>query len=179
MKFLGIMMAGSLLAATALLFQADRAEAQHICASGPGAGEVQVGMTPGGNGLASMPLCNYVDTPSPSTPPQPTGWWETTWGALATDGPKGILGGVTGVASEKEAQAAALSDCRAKGGNCQIEATYYNHCLVLVTGDKLYNTKIAETIEEATRSAMNMCTKADTNCRVHYSACSKPIFHSN
>ena len=48
MKSLDIMIAGSILAATAMLFQGDGAEAQHICASGPGAGEVQVGMTPGG-----------------------------------------------------------------------------------------------------------------------------------
>ena len=75
------------------------------------------------------------------------------------------------------AQAAALSDCRAKGGNCKIEASYYNYCVALVTGDKVYNTQTAATVEEAARLGMAMCIKDDSNCRVYYSACSKPVFH--
>lgn len=178
MKFLAMTIGSAVLAAAAMLVPADRAEAQHICGSGPGPGEVQVGMTQGGTGLAPAPLCNYVDAPSqPAAPPQPTGRWETTWGALATDGPKGILGGVTGRASEKEAQAAAMSECQAKGGNCKIEASYYNFCVALITGDKVYNVKTAATIEEASASGMTLCAKDDKNCRVYYSACSEAVFH--
>ncbi|QDH71345.1 DUF4189 domain-containing protein [Lysobacter alkalisoli] len=49
-------------------------------------------------------------------PPQPTGWWETTWGAIAPSPVGGVLGTAVGAKSEKEAERLALADCKAKGG---------------------------------------------------------------
>lgn len=43
--------------ASSLLAVASPAAAQYVCPSGPGPGEVQVGMTPGGQGTAPVPLC--------------------------------------------------------------------------------------------------------------------------
>ncbi|QDH71346.1 DUF4189 domain-containing protein [Marilutibacter alkalisoli] len=48
--------------------------------------------------------------------PQPTGWWETTWGAIATSETGGALGTALGASNESEAKQIALSDCKAKGG---------------------------------------------------------------
>jgi len=44
-----------------LLAAPSPAHAQYICPNGPGPGENQVGTTPGGNGVAPMPLCAPVD----------------------------------------------------------------------------------------------------------------------
>ncbi len=44
-----------------LLTAPSPAHAQYICPNGPGPGENQVGTTPGGNGVAPMPLCAPVD----------------------------------------------------------------------------------------------------------------------
>lgn len=43
--------------AASFAFMATPAKADYICASGPGPGEVQTGMTQGGPGIAAMPLC--------------------------------------------------------------------------------------------------------------------------
>ncbi|WP_226470233.1 DUF4189 domain-containing protein [Luteimonas panaciterrae] len=110
--------------------------------------------------------------------PQPTGEWKTTWGAIGGNALKGILGAAVGLPSEKEAVQAALADCRAKGGGagCKLDISYYNQCAVLVTGNKVYNTASAATVEEASQIGINKCAKEDANCRVFYSACSKPEF---
>ncbi len=103
MKFLGIMMAGSILAATALLFQADRAEAQHICASGPGAGEVQVGHDAGREWSrldAAVQLCRHAE---PVGTGPASGMVGNNLGCAGDRWAEGILGGVTGVASERSA----------------------------------------------------------------------------
>jgi hypothetical protein len=49
-------------------------------------------------------------------PPQPTGYWETTWGAIAPSPVGGVLGTALGASSKEEAEQRALADCKAKGG---------------------------------------------------------------
>jgi hypothetical protein len=123
---------------------------------------------------------NYNNSPpqQPLPPQQPTGEWKTTWGAIGGNALKGILGAAVGLPTEKEAVQAALADCRAKGGGagCKLDISYYNQCAVLVTGNKVYNTASAATVEEASQIGINKCAKEDANCRVFYSACSKPEF---
>lgn len=110
-------------------------------------------------------------------PRQPTGKWKSTWGAIAADGPRGILGGVTDMDDKQSAENAALSQCRTSGGqNCKIELAYHNQCAVLVTGDKKYLVQSAATIPEATRLGIGKCSQEDANCRVYYSGCSMPLF---
>ncbi|MBO9519604.1 MAG: DUF4189 domain-containing protein [Porphyrobacter sp.] len=52
-----------------------QAQAQaYVCGSGPGPGERQVGWTPGGNGVGSVPLCmrdGYAQPAYPTPPPPP------------------------------------------------------------------------------------------------------------
>ena len=120
---------------------------------------------------------NYNNTPPP-VPQQPAGEWITRWGAIGGNAPKGILGVSTGMPTEQAAIQAALADCRSKGGGsgCKLDISYYNQCAVLVTGNKLYNTSSAATVEQAAAKSLAVCQKADVNCRVHYSACSLPEF---
>lgn len=99
--------------------------------------------------------------------------WESRWGAIATDIPKGILGTASNVLSRKQAESTALSDCKAKGGaNCIIQVSYSNSCGVMVVGDKVLNTNAAPTLKEATDKGMSMCSQSDTNCQVYFSDCS-------
>ncbi|APG04866.1 hypothetical protein BJI69_13830 [Luteibacter rhizovicinus DSM 16549] len=69
-----------------------------------------------------------------------------------------------------------MADCKKKGGvNCQTEIAYSNGCIALVFGDKLMNSKGADNLEHAEKSAMDKCKEEDTNCHVYYSSCSLPI----
>lgn len=101
--------------------------------------------------------------------------WESRWGAITADGPKGILGTASNVLSQKQAESTALSECKAKGGvDCIIQVSYSNACGVMVVGDKGYNTNTGPTIKEAADKGMSMCSQSDTNCQVYYSDCSLP-----
>jgi hypothetical protein len=102
--------------------------------------------------------------------------WKTTWGAFATDGPSAALGASVGMPNKRKAEKTALAQCREKGGkNCEVDVAFYNQCAVLVTGDSVYNTSHAATVEEASRLGIAECEKEDVNCRVYYSDCSLPV----
>lgn len=125
--------------------------------------------------MSRDPGCMTPNYNNPQPVPQaPAGEWQTRWGAIGGNAPKGILGVSTGMPTEQAAIQAALADCRARGGGsgCKSDLTYYNQCAVLVTGDKLYNTSSAATIEEAAARGIATCQKTDKNCRVYYSGCS-------
>ncbi|KAF1716644.1 DUF4189 domain-containing protein [Pseudoxanthomonas wuyuanensis] len=99
--------------------------------------------------------------------------WIDRWGAIAADGPSGILGATTGMGSKRKAEKAALAECRSKGGGaCKIDMAYRNQCVALVTGDSVYFVRAAVTIAEASHLGVSSCVEEDTNCRVYYSACS-------
>ena len=103
----------------------------------------------------------------------PRAAWVDRWGAIATDGPSAILGSSAGMRNKRQAEKAALAQCRGKGGaKCEIDLAFFNQCAVLVTGDSRYLTQGAATIEEATRIGVERCNKTDVNCRVYYSDCS-------
>ncbi|MCU4638996.1 DUF4189 domain-containing protein [Acinetobacter courvalinii] len=109
-----------------------------------------------------------------ASPPPPV--WATRWGAIATDGPTASLGAVVDMRSKRQAEKAALTECRAKGGKkCEVDLAYYNQCAVMVTGDNSYLSQGAVSKEEATRIAMQKCQAKDVNCRVYYSGCSMPV----
>ena len=106
----------------------------------------------------------------------PKATWADRWGAIATDGPSAALGASVGMPNKRKAEKFALAQCREKGGkNCEIDMTFYNQCAVLVTGDRVYNTSHAATVEEASRLGIAECEKEDVNCRVYYSDCSLPV----
>lgn len=110
-------------------------------------------------------------------PQQPTGEWRTTWGAIATDNVKGVLGSVVERASKNDASNAALAECRSKGGaDCKVDLAYFNQCAAVVVGAKEYRLYGAATVDEAAQRGLNVCNKSDSNCRVYFTECSKPIF---
>lgn len=116
--------------------------------------------------------------PQQQLPPQPTGYWEKTWGAIAPSPVGGVLGTAVGASSKEEAERLALADCQAKGGgSCQVDLVYHNQCAAMVVGDKRLRLQGAESVEAASELAMSRCEESDTNCKVYYSACTKPIFH--
>lgn len=111
-------------------------------------------------------------------PPRPTGWWETTWGAIAPSPVGGVLGTAVGASTKEEAEQRALQDCIAKGGGaCAVDLAYHNQCAVMILGDKFISTYSNATIEEASERGLARCRSRDTNCSVYYSACTEPIFH--
>ena len=159
---------------------AAQSQAPHVCGAGPGPNEVMAGMNPGGNGLAPTPLCYWKSQQQPQQqqPPQPTGYWEKTWGAIAPSPKGGVLGTALGASSKEEAERLALADCKAKGGGaCEVDLAYHNQCAVMVLGDKVFNTAHAASIEEASNLGLQQCEVESGNCKVYYSACTEPIFH--
>ncbi|USA54373.1 DUF4189 domain-containing protein [Acinetobacter sp. C32I] len=155
------------------------AQAPHVCGGGPGPNEVMAGMNPGGHGVGPTPLCYWKQQSqhggSQQSAPQPTGYWVKTWGAMAADGKKGILGTFTGANSKQQAESKALNECQSKGGSCQV-FSYFNQCAALVSGDNHYVIQGAENIDVASKVGMTDCQKKDKGCRVHYSACTEPYF---
>lgn len=133
----------------------------------------------GTQGCAPIPNYNSAgQQPQQQLPPQPTGWWETTWGAIAPSPKGGVLGTAVGAKNKEEAERLALADCVAKGGgSCEVRIAYHNQCAVMVLGDTIYRTARAGSIDAAAKIGIDACSKESTNCRVYYSACTKPIFH--
>ncbi|USA54809.1 DUF4189 domain-containing protein [Acinetobacter sp. C32I] len=156
------------------------AQAPHVCGAGPGPNEVLAGMQPGGNGIAPTPLCYWKQQSQQGgsqQPPQPTGYWVKTWGAIAPSPKGGVLGVVVGADSEEEAERLAMADCKQKGGqSCEVHLTYHNQCAVMILGQKFINTFSNATIKEASERGLKHCQRNDTNCEVYYSACTEPRF---
>lgn len=105
--------------------------------------------------------------------PAPLG---SRWGAIATDGVKGVLGTATGERSEQGAQSKALADCQAKGGSpCKLQLSYSNGCGVMMVGSRGFSTAAAGTKDGAMQKGMAICrSDGDTDCRVYYTDCSLP-----
>ncbi|MDR6214583.1 DUF4189 domain-containing protein [Paracidovorax wautersii] len=109
-------------------------------------------------------------------PSAPVPLWEDRWGAVAFDGPKGILGVATGLQSEYAAQQSALNDCKARGGiKCQSEISYKNGCTAFTIGDLGYYRGADATLSEVVIAGMQKCKEKDKNCETYYSACSPPV----
>lgn len=98
------------------------------------------------------------------------------WGAIATDGVKGVLGTATGERSEQGAAGKALADCQAKGGApCKLQLSYSNGCGAMSVGSRGFSTAGAGTKEEAMQKSMAICSSdGDTGCHVYYTGCSLP-----
>lgn len=112
----------------------------------------------------------------PTAPDLPAPVWEDRWGAIAFDGPKGILGAAAGRRSEQAAKSAALIDCYAKGGGvCQSELIYRNGCAAFTIGDQNYYHGSSAILPQAVAEGLKLCNEKDKNCETYYSACSLPI----
>lgn len=101
--------------------------------------------------------------------------WATSWGAIAFDYKSGKVGAVTGQPSEQAAEAAAISECRKRGGgkDCEyISLTYYNQCAAMAWGHDQSVSSHAATIDEASERAMKRCNTLTTDCQIYYADCS-------
>lgn len=158
---------------TSTLFFCQPSHAQVYPCNGPG--EVVVGQTQGGQGIAAMPLCQRVDQQQMASPPAPQ--WAPRWGAIATDEPHGILGTSGNEISQQAAEEAALANCKAKGGSpCKLEIPYSNGCIAFTVSDSGYNAAADTKIEIASQKGMITCQEAGaSNCRTYYTACSPPV----
>lgn len=134
-----------------------------------------MGQTQGGNGVASVPLCQSADGQTDASTQAPTLHWESRWGAIATDEPHGVLGSVTDMRSQRAAEKGAMDDCKAKGGvNCTIQLPYKNACTALVVGDSKFIVTVDKTAEMAGKQGIDGCSKESANCHVYFTACSPP-----
>jgi hypothetical protein len=107
---------------------------------------------------------------------QPQERWESRWGALADDG-NGTMGAVTDFASKSAAQAAAITECKKRGGKgCKVVLAYYDQCAAAAVSTSSGSTFSAPTEEEAKSSALRRCEEKNGPgaCWIYYSACSLP-----
>ncbi|MCZ2498388.1 DUF4189 domain-containing protein [Xylophilus sp. Kf1] len=110
-----------------------------------------------------------------SAPNVPEPVWEDRWGAIAFDGPKGILGAAAGLRSEQAAKSAAQTECKSKGGvNCLSEITYVNACTAFTIGDRSYYKGARASLPQVIAEGLKKCNETDKNCETYYSACSMP-----
>lgn len=150
---------------------------QHVPIQAHAEGGCPPGMLPASgtdiSSCAPVPPGYYRTQPQPLPPPAQ---WTSRWGAIATYAPTGVLGSSENLPSKDQAEQAALSDCKARGGlNCKIDIAYGNECAAVVVGDKGYNVNPGATADLASEMGMKICTEDGGNgCHVYYSACSLP-----
>lgn len=121
----------------------------------------------------NLPYWNNQDSSDPVVPAGPK--WEDRWGAIATDASNGGVGTAANRSSKREAEKAALTSCRSKGGNkCKISLAYYNQCGAMAWGDSYAVTRGAGTLQEASEDAMKICGENTKNCSIYYGECSLP-----
>lgn len=121
------------------------------------------------------PIPGYNQDQNQTRPQAPTIKWSSRWGAIAADFDAGGVGVSSDKGSRQEAEAAAITDCQARGGrSCKIETWYSNGCAAMVVGNNIHSTNSASTESEAIRLGFTTCKKAEPNCHVFYSGCSLP-----
>lgn len=114
--------------------------------------------------------------------PAPAPHWKLTWGALASDGEKSVIGTATGHFSQRAAKREAMAKCKAMGGTaCAIHLTYKHQCAAIVAPtDELQHVAVfqgAATVELASDMAMKECRRSNPGrpCEVLYTNCTAPV----
>jgi hypothetical protein len=155
---------GVLMMFMTFLFQMGAAHAQAACPPGT----IPYG---GGQGLSTCGADNSQQQSGDlgATPPL----WLDRWMAFATDAKHSILGLALDRSNVGEAQRAALSDCRAKGGvDCKFENAFLDSCAAVTVGDHGYTIMGEVTLAEATKQSRDVCKKeGDASCYTYYAAC--------
>lgn len=147
----------------------------------------------GGQGVVGCAPIPGAGSTGAQTPSQPTGKWETRWGAIVEDmsptpGGPFATGAAVSQVSKKAAIALAKDRCESQGGNdCKLRIAYHNQCVALADPDAV-NGRIpsglissavgAPTLEKAKALALNECGTGSrgASCSVTYSACSMSEF---
>lgn len=112
----------------------------------------------------------------PSTP-QPR--WHERWGAVAIDAVASKMGTATDRKSSRDAERAALKDCKNRGGTEQqckkTLLVYGNGCGAVALGSDFVVARGGGSIEEASERAQKDCSANSVNCEVLYTRCSYPV----
>ncbi|WP_162250163.1 DUF4189 domain-containing protein [Lysobacter sp. Root667] len=137
-------------------------------------------------GQAPGPICvpqpGYgIGGPSPVqqrlSAPQPR--WLERWGAVAIDVVASKMGTATDRKSSRDAERAALKDCKNRGGTEQqckkTLLVYGNGCGAVAMGVDLVAARGGGSVEEASARALKACGLDSTGCEVLYTRCSYPV----
>ncbi|MEA9677134.1 DUF4189 domain-containing protein [Xanthomonas campestris pv. raphani] len=127
----------------------------------------------GGQGVSG---CAPIGS-STSNTPQPTGEWETRWGALARDKSNSVLGVSAKESSRSAAKKVAMKFCTEAGGeSCEVKVVYKNGCIAQAQSNSrgAFNTYIDTSKVLAEKNALKNCGAVD--CTIGYSDCSKANF---
>lgn len=140
---------------------------------------------PRGAGLCADSGASGGGTTAPVSPPQPSGEWITTWGAIATSKRTSDAGVSTGQRKKSGAEKEALGKCSSAGAkDCQVVLAYFNQCAAWVvpsgqTGRGGSGIGRGPTLELAEQEAQKGCTNDEAGaCKVFYTDCTKPIFRT-
>ena len=123
MQMLAIILAWS-------LWPASAAQAQAYPCNGPGPGERMVGMTQGGNGVASVPLCVRDAAAAPAPPPAPVNSYAAiAWHPDAAD--IWVDGNYLHSASVAESESLAACN-KVMGGGCTSAGSWWNSSMTII-----------------------------------------------
>nr|WP_283161111.1 DUF4189 domain-containing protein [Xanthomonas nasturtii] len=139
--------------------------AQTACPNGVAPGSPQCGSDSGTSRAAPAP-------------PQPTGQWIKTWGALAKNS-SGDMGFSAGKVERDDAEEEAVSRCESFGaGSCRVFETFNNQCVsTAVSSSGQAGIAVAPTKEKAAGLAIEKCENSyASKCKVTLAECSRPIF---
>lgn len=150
---------------------ANSQSGNYLCPGGPGPGERQVGMTPGG-AIAPVPVCTRVDSgpayggrPAPLRPaePPPDAYVAVAWHADAAD-----VWAVWNERSDAVAKRIVLEACnRVMGGGCTIAQAGRNSAVAIARGDDgVLHSAWGATPEEARAQMLDYCAKKSLKCEV-------------
>ena len=107
--------------------------------------------------------------------------WQTTWGAVVIDDPKGIIGVSEGKMSDADAVAEAMNACARDGGlTCELVTKYHNQCVAIAWPKSLGTNSVTGTAKSKARAenlSMKRCRSLGrgVECSVVYSACTDSI----
>lgn len=157
-----------------------------LCAMGMSISHAEGGCPPGhypigGQGVQGCAPMGGGARQAPAAP-RPTGRWIDAWGALAVSD-TGLGGAVEGAPSKRDAERGALAKCALGGeSTCAVKVAYKNQCAAWLAigagnGGEVTTGATAElAIEKGTRNCRKVAPGSE--CKVFYSACSKPIFEA-
>lgn len=157
------------------LFASGLAYAEQGCPSGL----IPTGQAPG---PICVPMPGYgIGGPSPvqQRPSAPQPRWLDRWGAVAFDSVAAKMGTATDRKSSRDAERAALKDCKNRGGTekqCKKTVLIYgNGCGAVALGGDLFAARGGGSVEDASANALKACEMDSTGCEVLYTHCNYPV----
>lgn len=136
-------------------------------------------------GQAPGPICvpqpGYgVGGSGPLQPRAPRGpRWQSRYGAMSIDYSRGKLGTAANQGSTRQAEKAAIAQCRADGGDdasCRKNLlSWGNGCGVVAWGASFAAMRSGASVDAAAAEALEVCGQNTADCQIYYSGCSYPV----